>query len=174
VARSDVSASQHRNVGDIERRQTWPASQSARSTRGVWPNGMNGRTAGVQGPPRKCSASPKASLQTDSISVPRPLRRSSRRRCSSRKQPAGGFAACQGRRSRELLGQPRLASTLNAKDYRPMPQPARRRLTLPMDLELLATRTSRCRSPASKARPKRSSDSGTNRSTAVTGTAWRN
>ena len=33
MARSDVSASQHRNVGDIERRLTWPASQSARSTR---------------------------------------------------------------------------------------------------------------------------------------------
>src|SRR5204862_4416326 len=41
-------------------------------------------------------------------------------------------------------------------------------------LELLMSETGRCLSPVSKARPKRSSDSGTSRSIAAAGTAWRN
>src|SRR3984957_8789493 len=65
--------------------------------------------------------------------------RSSRRRCDSPDSAAGGFAACQGRKSRELLGQPRTGFDFKRTRLPSMPQPARRRLTLPMDLSFGAT-----------------------------------
>ena len=91
--------------------------------------------------PRNGKIPPKASLQTDSISYPgvrSPLRRSSRCRCVPRKQPAGGFAACQGRKPREHSRTASTGSDFKRPRLPSMPQPARRRLTLPMDLSLEA------------------------------------